>query len=103
MTRVKAILLVLRIEYHWWHIKQGRKKFDDLYDTGLHLGSPQIQDLNTRISKHAARLMACEKKYMEQYSRCDLHARWRHDGKQLAFNSVHEGTRQVYLRNVIWK
>lgn len=38
--------------------------------------------------------------YKEQYSRCDLHARWRSDGKQLAFNSVHEGTRQVYLRDV---
>lgn len=42
-------------------------------------------------------------KYKEQYSRCDLHARWRPDGKQLAFNSVHEGSRQVYLRDVIWK
>lgn len=41
-------------------------------------------------------------KYMEQYSRCDLHARWRPDGSQLAFNSVHEGTRQVYLRDVKW-
>ena len=40
--------------------------------------------------------------YKEQYSRCDLHARWRSDGKQLAFNSVHEGSRQVYLRDVEW-
>jgi len=42
-------------------------------------------------------------KYKEQYSRCDLHARWRPDGKQIAFNSVHEGSRQVYLRDVKWK
>ncbi|MCR5560541.1 MAG: hypothetical protein K6F58_01835 [Bacteroidales bacterium] len=41
--------------------------------------------------------------YKEQYSRCDLHARWKPDGSQLAFNSVHEGSRQVYLRDVIWK
>lgn len=41
--------------------------------------------------------------YREQYSRCDLHARWRPDGSQLAFNSVHEGSRQVYLRDVKWK
>ena len=41
--------------------------------------------------------------YKEQYSRCDLHARWRADGGQLAFNSVHEGSRQVYLRDVKWK
>ena len=41
--------------------------------------------------------------YKEQYSRCDLHARWKSDGSQLAFNSVHEGSRQVYLRDVKWK
>lgn len=40
--------------------------------------------------------------YKEQYSRCDLHARWKPDGSQLAFNSVHEGSRQVYLRDVKW-
>ena len=32
--------------------------------------------------------------------RCDLHARWRPDGRQLGFNSVHEGSRQVYVMDV---
>lgn len=32
--------------------------------------------------------------------RCDLHARWRHDGRKLGFNSVHEGTRQIYVIDV---
>ena len=41
--------------------------------------------------------------YRETYSRCDLHPRWRQDGAQMAFNSVHEGSRQVYLRDVNWK
>ncbi len=35
--------------------------------------------------------------YRGTYWRCDLHARWRSDGRQLAFNSVHEGSRQIYL------
>ena len=35
--------------------------------------------------------------YRETYSRCDLHPRWRSDGRQLAFNSVHEGSRQIYV------
>ena len=35
--------------------------------------------------------------YRGGYWRCDLHARWRPDGRQLGFNSVHEGTRQVYV------
>jgi len=40
--------------------------------------------------------------YRGAYWRCDLHARWRRDGGQLAFNSVHEGSRQVYVRDVKW-
>lgn len=38
--------------------------------------------------------------YRQTYWRCDLHARWRDDGRQIAFNSVHEGSRQVYLMDV---
>jgi len=35
--------------------------------------------------------------YKHQYSRCDLHPRFRADDRMIGFNSVHEGTRQVYL------
>ena len=35
--------------------------------------------------------------YRNVYCRCDLHPRWRPDGRHLAFNSVHEGSRQVYV------
>jgi len=38
--------------------------------------------------------------YRDIYCRCDLHPRWRPDGKQLGFNSVHEGSRQVYVIDV---
>ena len=41
-------------------------------------------------------------KYREGYSRCDLHPRFRPDGSQIGFNSVHEGSRQVYLRDIKW-
>ena len=39
-------------------------------------------------------------RYRETYSRCDLHPRWRPDGRAIAFNSVHEGSRQIYLADV---
>ena len=32
--------------------------------------------------------------------RCDLHPRWRPDGKAVTFDSVHEGPRQVYIADV---
>lgn len=38
--------------------------------------------------------------YRQTYWRCDLHARFRSDGRQIAFNSVHEGSRQVYVRDI---
>ena len=31
---------------------------------------------------------------------CDLHPRWLADGKSVAFDSIHEGTRQIYIVNV---
>ena len=38
--------------------------------------------------------------YRDIYCRCDLHPRWRPDGKMIGFNSVHEGSRQVYVMDV---
>lgn len=31
---------------------------------------------------------------------CDLHPRWTRDGQQVVFDSIHEGTRQIYVANV---
>ncbi len=32
--------------------------------------------------------------------RCDLHPRWNHDGTKICFDSIHEGTRRVYIVDV---
>lgn len=38
--------------------------------------------------------------YRGTHWRCDLHARYRPDGRQIAFNSAHSGSRQVYIRDI---
>ena len=38
--------------------------------------------------------------YRGGFWRCDLHGRWRPDGRQIGFNSVHEGSRQVYVMDI---
>lgn len=32
--------------------------------------------------------------------RCDLHPRWSRDGRNVCFDSIHEGSRQIYLMDV---
>jgi hypothetical protein len=43
-----------------------------------------------------------EAPFSSNYSefRCDLHARWNHDGTQVCFDSAHSGKRQVYVMDV---
>ena len=38
--------------------------------------------------------------YRGEYWRCDLHGRFRPDGGQFGFNSVHEGSRQLYVMDI---
>lgn len=40
------------------------------------------------------------KAYRHDFWRCDLHPHFRSDGRQVVFNSVHEGSRQIYAMDI---
>ncbi len=51
---------------------------------------------NRRIDLGAFHSPSC---YARDF-RCDLHPRWNRDGTKICFDSVHEGTRQIYVMDV---
>jgi hypothetical protein len=51
---------------------------DEIFELGRFYSNPKLQGEN----------------------RCDLHPRWNHDGTKICFDSVHEGSRRVYIMDV---
>jgi len=49
--------------------------------------------------KDLARLYSPKERWWGEI-RCDLHPRWSRDGTQVCVDSVHDGTRQIYVANV---
>ena len=38
--------------------------------------------------------------FFQDQIRCDLHPRWSRDERHISFDSIHEGSRQIYLVDV---
>ena len=51
------------IEWKWIFIKRGRKKGNELLDSGVSLSSPEILSLNSKITKRCLAVMKATKKY----------------------------------------
>ena len=55
-------------------------------DIGRFYSPPELQDRDPQRAPYEIR--------------CDLHPRWSRDGRQVCFDSMHEGERQVYVMDV---
>ena len=54
-----------------------------------------IYDTETGARADLGRFLS-PRRYSEEI-RCDLHPRWNRDGTKVCFDSIHEGTRQIYV------
>lgn len=62
-------------------------------------GSERLAELMLYHIAENRKIVLGEFHHDEQFSgdiRCDLHPRWSSDGKTITFDSVHEGSRQIY-------
>ncbi|MDE0481132.1 MAG: hypothetical protein OXI67_01015 [Candidatus Poribacteria bacterium] len=62
-------------------------------------GSARLAELMLYDIAENRKIVLGEFHHNEQFSgdiRCDLHPRWSSDGKTITFDSVHEGSRQIY-------
>lgn len=93
---------ILETDGHPSYSPDGRYILTDTYPDKTRHRALIIYDTENNKKYDIARLFAPFKYHGEV--RCDLHPRWSRDGKDICFDSVHEGERQLYIiENVIEK
>ena len=90
---------LLDFDGHGVFSDDGRWLATDTYPDKLHERKLMVMDM-ARQAIQPLGTYAVPEPYRGQYWRCDLHPRWSSDGRKLGFNSVHEGSRQVYVIDV---
>jgi len=90
---------VLPRDGHMSFSPDGRWLVTDSYPQGdRRLSELILYDVSNRTKVTLGRFHSEEE--FEGDIRCDLHPRWSPDGKTISFDSVHEGSRQIYLADV---
>ncbi len=65
--KAHAALLAVNIEYHWSHILRGRRRANQLLDSGISLNSEQMLRLNRRMMHHSLLAMRKEAYYASRF------------------------------------
>jgi hypothetical protein len=86
---------ILNVDGHPSYSPDGRYILTDTYPDRTRKRTLIIYDTETNERYDIAKVFAPFK--FDGEIRCDLHPRWRRDGKQICFDSVHEGKRQLYV------
>lgn len=78
--------------------KNERYDIDEFYMGGESVDTTLADQYLTGIDKNILSLISIEQiSFTRSGLHCDLHPRWDAHGKMIAFDSIHEGTRQIYI------
>ena len=77
----------------------GRWVLNDTYPDRHQMRNLMLLDSASGRRRDIARLHSPKSRWWGEL-RCDLHPRWSRDGKAVCIDSVHEGTRQMYVVDV---
>jgi len=90
---------VLREDGHCTFSPDGRWILNDTYPDGYDKRTLMLVRAADGRRHDLARLRSPKAQWWGEI-RCDLHPRWSRDGRQVCIDSVHEGTRQMYVVDV---
>ncbi len=89
----------LKEDGHCSFSPDGRWVLNDTYPDRHQMRTLMLVQADTGRRIDIARLYSPKSRWWGEI-RCDLHPRWSRDGKQVCIDSVHEGSRQMYIVNV---
>jgi hypothetical protein len=89
----------LREDGHCTYSPDGNWVLNDTYPDGHHKRTLMLVRVADGRRIDVARLLSPKARWWGEI-RCDLHPRWSRDGRQVCIDSVHEGTRQMYVVDV---
>ena len=88
---------LLTCDGHCSFSPDGRWMLSDTYPDATHHRTLFLYEMATGVRVELGRFLSPPAQWQ---IRCDLHPRWSRDGRKICIDSIHEGTRQMYVLDV---